>query len=254
MDRREKGQERPGAGNAARNNEKRYLPWLKAALLGVLLVFLSLLVWRELPRAWLGPGRIRVFLEGFGPVAPAAYMLLRVVGVLATVFPNAALDVAAGVVFGPFRGTLYSLAGAEAGAIVSFLVARALGREAIARLLKKDISFCDQCAQRQLGFLVFLARLEPIFSFALVSYGAGLTKISLRAFALGTLLGMLPSTILLNYYGTSFFFGFHPVLQICLGLAFVALFFVVPIWIKRKNPWGLYDRMVSGGRRLKLRK
>ncbi len=226
---------------------KRHLPWLKAALLVVLLVLLSLIVWREMPREWLGPGRLKTFLEGFGPVAPVAYMLLRVVGVLATVFPNAALDIAAGAVFGPFRGTLYSLAGAEAGAIVSFLIARALGREAIARLLKKDISFCDQCAQRQLGFLVFFARLEPIFSFALVSYGAGLTKISLRAFALGTLLGMLPSTILLNYYGTSFFFGVHPLLQVCLGLALVAMFFAIPIWIRRKNPWGLYDRISGRG-------
>ena len=34
---------------------------------------------------------------------------------------------------------------------------------------------------------MLFARLEPVFSFAMVSYGAGLTKMSLRAFALATL-------------------------------------------------------------------
>jgi uncharacterized membrane protein YdjX (TVP38/TMEM64 family) len=70
----------------------------------------------------------------------------------------------------------------------------------------------------------------------MVSYGAGLTGMSLRAFALATLVGMTPGTVLLNYYGKSFFTGVTLWQQMALGLALVVLLLVIPVWIRRKNP------------------
>lgn len=211
------------------------------------LVVLSLLVWRMVPQEWLDPEWIEKYLQGMGRLAPVAYVLLRVVAILVTVVPNAPLDVAGGLLFGPFWGTVYSLLGSEAGAIACFLLARFLGREAITRILHRDISFSDRIARRHLAYVVLFARLEPIFSFALVSYGAGLTKMSLRAFALSTLVGVTPGTVILNYYGRSFFSG-DILLQITLSLVLVVLLFVIPVWIKRKNPWGWYDKMAGGNK------
>lgn len=57
---------------------------------------------------------------------------------------------------------------------------------------------------------------------------------------------MTPGTIILNYYGKTFFSG-NILLQIFLGLAFVILILVIPVWIKRKNPWGWYDKMSGRG-------
>ncbi len=230
-----------------RKTGKHLVPWIKATVLVLLLVVLGVLVWRKVPAEWLDPGWIGNFLQGMGSAAPFAYFLLRVVAVVVTVVPNAPLDIVAGMLFGPFLGTVYSLLGSEAGAIVCFLLARGLGSEAINRLLHRDVSFSNRIAQRHLAYIVLFARLEPVFSFALVSYGAGLTRMSLRAFALSTLVGMTPGTIILNYYGKSFFSG-NILLQISLGLALIVLILIIPVWIKRQNPWGLYDKMTGGGK------
>lgn len=219
--------------------------WAKGGALALLLVALGFLAWRAVPPEWLEPGWIEDLLEKTGFLAPLAFILIRTVAIVVTVVPQAPLDIAAGVIFGPFWGTVYSLAGSESGAIACFLLARFLGRDAIARLLHKDIAFSDRIGQRHLAFVVLFARLEPIFSFALVSYGAGLTRMSLTAFAVSTLVGMTPGTILLNYYGKSLFSG-NILLQICLGLVLVVMLFVVPIWIRRKNPWGWYDKLTGG--------
>jgi uncharacterized membrane protein YdjX (TVP38/TMEM64 family) len=202
--------------------------WVKATLLVVLLTVLSVLVWRELPPEWLDSRWLEAWITSMGVLAPLAYILLRAVAILLTVVPNAPLDVAGGVLFGPFWGTVYSLLGSEAGAVACFLLARTLGREAVTRLL--------HFPQRQLAYIVLFARLEPVFSFALVSYGAGLTGMSLGAFALGTLVGMTPGTVLLNYYGKSLFTGVTLWQQISLGLAMVVILLVIPLWIRRKNP------------------
>ena len=209
---------------------------VKAALLVVLLVVLSILVWRDLPPEWLDSQWLEAWIKGMGVLAPLAYILLRTVAIVLTVVPNAPLDVAGGVLFGPFLGTLYSLLGSEAGAVVCFLLARALGREAVSRLLHRDIAFSGHYPQRQLAYIVLFARLEPVFSFAMVSYGAGLTGMSLGAFALGTLVGMTPGTVLLNYYGKSLFTGVTLWQQIALGLALVAVLLIIPLWIRRNGP------------------
>lgn len=216
----------------------------KAIALVLFLLEVSLVVWHEMPKELFNPVWIKNFLEGAGWLAPLIYIFLRIIAIVVTVVPNAPLDIAGGMLFGPFWGTFYALLGSEAGAVACFLLARHMGREAITRLLHRDITFSNSIARRQLAYIVLFARLEPVFSFALVSYGAGLTRMTLGSFALSTLVGMTPGTIILNYYGKSFFSGSLS-LQISLGLALVVLLFVIPVWIKRKNPWGWYDKIAS---------
>ena len=216
----------------------------KAVILVLLLAGVGVIVWYNAPPELFSPDWITEFLQQAGWLAPLVYMFLRVIAVVVTVVPNAPLDIAGGLLFGPFWGTVYALLGSEAGAIACFLIARHMGREAITRLLHRDITFSNRIARRQLAYIVLIARLEPVFSFALVSYGAGLTMMTLRSFALSTLIGMTPGTIILNYYGKSFFSG-SLLLQISLGLALIVLLFVIPVWIKRKNPWGWYDKMTG---------
>lgn len=217
----------------------------KALLLLLLLVGLGTIIWHEAPPELFDPGWIESFLKGAGILAPLFFIVLRVVAIVLTVVPNAPLDIAGGMLFGPFWGTVYSLLGSEAGAVACFLLARHFGREAIVRFLHREISFSERIDRRHLTYIVLFARLEPVFSFALVSYGAGLTGMSLRAFALSTLIGMTPGTVILNYYGKSFFSG-SLLLQICLGLVLVVLILGVPIWIRRRNPWGWYDKLTGG--------
>jgi uncharacterized membrane protein YdjX (TVP38/TMEM64 family) len=217
----------------------------KAVILALLLAAVGVIVWHKTPPELFSPDWITEFLQQTGWLAPLVYMFLRVIAILVTVVPNVPLDIAGGLLFGPFWGTVYSLLGSEAGAIVCFLLARQMGREAITRLLHRDITFSNRIARSQLAYLVLIARLEPVFSFALVSYGAGLTRMTLKSFAVSTLIGMTPGTIILNYYGKSFFSG-GLLLQITLGLMLIVLLFIIPVWIRRKNPWGWYDKMTGG--------
>jgi uncharacterized membrane protein YdjX (TVP38/TMEM64 family) len=143
------------------------------------------------------------WLNDAGPWGPLLLIGSMVCAVLIPPIPSLPLDLAAGVVFGPFYGALYVMIGAEIGAIAGFLLARAMGREALSRLFKTEATFCQMCTDHQLMGAIFLARLIPIFSFDVVSYGAGFTNVSLRTFALATLLGMAPPTFAFTYLGSS---------------------------------------------------
>lgn len=81
------------------------------------------------------PERIQGWLATAGPAAPLLYMLVMALAVVISPIPSLPLDIAAGAFFGPLLGTLYSVVGALAGAVASFLIARWLGRDVVSRLL-----------------------------------------------------------------------------------------------------------------------
>lgn len=202
------------------------------ALLGLgAVVFLALFggeIW-----AGFDPQRIAAWLASTGRLAPFLFMGVMALTV-ASPLPSLPLDIAAGAFFGPWLGTLYSATGALGGALISFGLARFLGRGFIERFLSGHINFCTPCSDRLLTSVILLTRLVPVVSFDLVSYGAGLTKISLKRFCLATFLGMLPLTFVYNYFGSVFVVDRTTAAG--LGILMVVLFFLLPLWIERHAP------------------
>ncbi|MFQ5992052.1 MAG: TVP38/TMEM64 family protein, partial [Nitrospiraceae bacterium] len=175
-------------------------------------------------------------LESAGPFAPLVLILTMTVAVVVSPIPSLPLDLAAGAAFGPFLGMIYAVTGAELGAILSFLIGRALGRELLSKLLRVDVVFCEMCSDHKLMVLVFLARLLPIFSFDIVSYGAGLTNMSLKVFAIATLLGMILPTFALTYFGSSVVTTQWPL--ILLGALMVGVLVFLPkLLVKYRSSW-----------------
>ena len=155
--------------------------WVLLAGLGIVLAGAYWIVHHYDITEYLEPARFVEFMQSFGVLAPVVFIGLMALAVVVSPIPSLPLDLAAGAAFGPWLGTIYAVLGAEVGAIVSFLIGRALGQELLSRLLKSDIVFCEKCSDHHLIGVVFFARLLPLFSFDLVSYGAGLSNMSLKS-------------------------------------------------------------------------
>lgn len=202
-----------------------------------LILFLFQIFWDV--ESYFTPALIKEFLSSSGRLAPLIYMIAMASAIIISPIPSLPLNIAAGALFGAFLGTAYSVIGALGGAIISFLLARHLGRQVIERYLKGHINFCSDCSDRLLTKIVFLSRLLPFVSFDVVSYGAGLTKMSLRNFAIATCLGMIPLTFIYNYFGSVLVFENR--VTLILGFLLVILFFLMPKWIEKKKLIGKLD-------------
>lgn len=236
----------------ARDNEPHDVKWIRnprqliklAVLAGLLFGAYGFLGDLELGDT-LHPKRIVEYLDAWGPLGPLVFIVMMATAVVVSPIPSLPLDLAAGATFGPWLGTTYAVVGAEVGAVLSFLIARILGKDIVSRLLRMNVKFCQQCSDRHLAGLVFFSRLFPVFSFDLVSYGAGLTNMSLKAFALTTLLGMIPPTFALTYFGSTVFTVEWPLILSGIGLVMIFLF--LPAWImKNRSTW--WVRLIQGER------
>jgi uncharacterized membrane protein YdjX (TVP38/TMEM64 family) len=130
------------------------------------------------------------------------YLAVWTVGPL--FLPGLPITLAGGVLFGPFWGVVYVAIGSTLGAALVFLVARYLARDWVAaKLAGTRLVSLDEKVARQGWKIVAITRLVPVFSFSLLNYAFGLTRISFWPYLAATFVFMLPSTIAYVYFSSN---------------------------------------------------
>lgn len=217
-------------------------PWLLGTTL--VLVCVSLLVLSDsmpINMDLFSVQGLQELVNHVGPWGPVIYMSLLIISVVASQIPGAPLAIAAGSIWGPMMAGLYTLAGGFLGAVFAYFLGKYLGQPFFKILTGKTITLSPQRNTKYLGWFIFLSRLVPILSFDLVSYGAGMTGLSLPIYASATFIGMIPSTLMLTYTGGSLdldsqhLFGATSLL--------VLLFLVLPLLVYRVAGSGWKEMM-----------
>lgn len=119
-------------------------------------------------------------------------------------FPLEFAAVAAGATYGFWLGTILSWIGIILGGALSFWLARKYGRPYLDRKLGENQRNWLQIHSRDQGAIALLiSRMLPFVSFTLISYAAGLTRISWWTFLWTTAVGILPITLMSVLYGAN---------------------------------------------------
>jgi len=206
-----------------------------AVLWLLLFVAAAVLWWRSDMALTEIPDLLQVWLSKLGlPMAALIYIVIYVLRPL-IFFPPSLLALAAGLVFGPRLGILFTIIGENVSAIFAFLLARWFGRQAIAAHEHELARRWDERLKRNGLVAVMIMRLIYI-PFDLVNFGCGLTAISLRDFTLGTFLGVLPSIVAFVLLGGAGAAGVGRRLDV-LTLSIVFFFFglILARWLHRRE-------------------
>ena len=171
-------------------------------LLFLLLIAAVIAVQYLHPEQYLDQERLRQFGASHRVLLPLMYLAVWTVGPL--FLPGLPITLAGGVLFGPFWGVVYVAIGSTLGAALVFLVARYLARDWVAaKLAGTRLVSLDEKVARQGWKIVAFTRLIPVFSFSLLNYAFGLTRISFWPYLAATFVFMLPSTIAYVYFSSN---------------------------------------------------
>jgi uncharacterized membrane protein YdjX (TVP38/TMEM64 family) len=176
--------------------------------------------------------QLRARLQDFGGFAPVVFVTGCAVGT-ALFFPKPVLATAAGLLFGVLPGLALAVTGCTVGALIAFGAARALGRHRVAAWLGRGrLRVLDEVFARRGLAATLVVRLLPVVPFAAANYCAGATAVSGRSFALGTALGLLPSTLLAVLLGDALGELGSPRSFVLIG-AWLVLSVVAVLWGRR---------------------
>lgn len=209
--------------------------WLRAALLAVIVgAGFALARWTPLGE-YLNEERIIDMLTEISQIwwAPLALLALYAIlgGLGLTVMPL----IVAGSIFGPSFGSLLNTTGVFIGAMVSFWLARALGRDFVLRVTGDRFRRAERFTDRHGFWPLVQTRFLPL-PFPVVNFGAALAGVSPGRFAAASFVGILPSTVLHTLFITGIMFaqGAERLLYgVGYAAAFVAFNLVIGVpWIR----------------------
>jgi uncharacterized membrane protein YdjX (TVP38/TMEM64 family) len=185
--------------------EKRrnWARWSGALIMAALLVIV-LLLWRALTQhdldlADMSPADAQRFAASWGAWSAAIAVLLMVLHSFVPL-PAEIIAIANGMLFGTWLGIALTWAGAMLGAVLSYALARALGRPFV-RLLVSERRWRQVEMLSLTPTTLLFVRLVPLISFNLVNYAAGLLGVRWWPFLWTTALGILPLTVAMVVVG-----------------------------------------------------
>ena len=149
----------------------------------------------------LSPERVGEFVRSFGVWAPLVY--LAAYGQPIIPLPASLMTIVGGVAFGKLFGFLAALVGATLRASSELLVARLLGRDVVAKLLKGKVAELDAKIGENGFKAVLFIRLIPNLPFDVQNYGLGFSQVKFLPYVLATFLGMMPGCFAFVYLGYS---------------------------------------------------
>jgi uncharacterized membrane protein YdjX (TVP38/TMEM64 family) len=159
---------------------------------------------RSLPALTHLEGHLRDWRAGLGPWGLVLLAALFT-PVCMCLIPATVLLLLAGYFYDVVPAVVAASLGTTVAAGVIFQVGRTLARGWVERRFGHHPRFraFDQAVAENGFRVVLLTRLSPLFPFIFLNYAYSLTRVSFRAYLLGTWLGMLPNLVLWVYLGST---------------------------------------------------
>ncbi|WP_439027891.1 TVP38/TMEM64 family protein [Haloarchaeobius sp. DT45] len=148
------------------------------------------------------PDAIQGVVDGFGPLAPLAFVVLQTLQVVLAPVPGQVLAFAAGYLFGAGLGFAYSMVGATVGTYLALLLARRYGRPYVEHVVAPDALDRFDDFLHEYGLVgVFVIFLLPGFPDDVICFAAGMSDLDVRKLVLVSVAGRTPGYLVLTLSG-----------------------------------------------------
>ncbi|MDD3168590.1 MAG: VTT domain-containing protein [Eubacteriales bacterium] len=194
---------------------------------------------------------INKLLKQYKTASIFIYMGLQVFQIIVSVLPGQALQFASGYAYHFWLGLLFSLIGVALGTVITFYLARLLGKDALHVIFgeEKFTRFVRTLNSKRSYLVLFVIFLIPGIPKDLFTYAAGVSEIRIIPFLLLSLIGRSPAMIGSIMMGNMFYNGSYTGL-IILGAVAVVLFIAGLMNRNKLVKWSdqFYSRMVGTGK------
>jgi uncharacterized membrane protein YdjX (TVP38/TMEM64 family) len=192
---------------------------------------------------------LRDWFDQHALLSVAAFMAAYAVAVAFSLPGGVWLTIAGGFFFGVWPATLYVVISATIGACAIFLVARYVAGDLLVRRAGPAIRRMEAGFREGAFNYMLVLRLVPLFPFWLVNLVPAFLHVPFRTYALATLIGIVPGTLVYTLVGDGlgavFDAGTEPDLGIIfqpeilaplIGLALLSLAPLLYKWFRRGPP------------------
>ena len=142
-------------------------------------------------------------INDYGIWAPLVFLSLYII--FTTFAPSSPFMALAGVLFGFKYGILYSIIGNLISALIMFYIARILGKSWVDKILEhrhmRHINSYNKRLESGATIDLIILRMAPIMPSNILNIMMGVSKMKLKPYIIGTVIGLIPSIFITVYFG-----------------------------------------------------
>ena len=150
--------------------------------------------------------RLRQFVSEHWLIGTLVFILVCSIQVIIAIIPGEAVEIAAGVIFGAWWGTVICLLGIMLGSVIAILLVRKFGRKFVESLYSREkidsLPILNDSKKR--NTMIFLLFFIPGTPKDLITYIVGLTEVSVPMYVLLTMGARVPSILMSTLGGDAF--------------------------------------------------
>ena len=186
---------------AEKENKRRVmLSAVKISMLVLIVVGIPLYLWffhGDWIKSFENIDDVVAFLEKYETQSIFVYIGLQIVQIVISIIPGQVFQMAAGYIYGFWPALLFAMTGALLGTTLSFMLAKALGRDFLHIFFgeEKMSYYIERLNSKKMYAIVFFLYLIPGIPKDMVSYAAGVSEIKFKPFIIISALGRLPGMI-----------------------------------------------------------
>lgn len=224
--------------DAEYSRRRKLLAGISAAVVAVLILLVTWLLWRWL--ASFSQEGLRSYLQSFGAAGWLVFLVLQILQVFIALIPGELLESVAGFAFGPVVGTLLCFVGVAIASALVFLLTRKFGVKLVEVFVRREkirqLRFLN--TEKKRNMLIFLVFFIPGTPKDLLTYFVGLTEIKFGTFLVISLIARIPSVVSSTFGGHLLGEGRYTVAIVVYAVtALVSLLGMLGYnaWVKRKE-------------------
>lgn len=210
--------------------------WIFLSVIIILFLLNLSFGWTSMFTAEASLTSMRAYINNNYLLSAILYVVLTSVSSVIIALPGIAFAIIAGLLFGPWMGSLLCLIASSLGAVMSFLAGRyflqdSLREKIMAHEQLSKILFIEK-PQNDI-IVLMITRLVPIFPFNLQNFAYGITNISLRKYTIATVIFTAPGVVLFTLMTAGIID--ETVRQTALIVSSIILVLLVLLTLKAKN-------------------
>lgn len=230
---------------------KRVVALLKFGLLISILVAIPLYIYffhPDLIERFSSMENVREFFRDYKGMTIFVFVAAQVVQIIICIIPGQWIQIASGYLFGFWMAMLWSLVGAFIGTILTYYLAKILGRDFVNLIFDSETVeyYTEKLNSKKAVLVVFLIYLIPGVPKDLCNYVAGISEMKLKPFLLISMVGRTPAmmgSLLIGHQLTNEHYGG----AITIAVVAVLLFVICVIFRQRIFNWfdRVYDKLMK---------
>jgi uncharacterized membrane protein YdjX (TVP38/TMEM64 family) len=183
-------------------NRKKIIAIIGISVLVLGIILTCILFTPQLIELFKYRDQLRQTILDAGIWAPLAMIGFQILQILIAPLPGNIVCFVSGFIFGVFKGTIFSMIGVVIGSILTFLIARLLGRKILRYLISEEtFQKFDYYTLKKGPFILLLLLILPNPIGDGVFYLAGLTNIPLLFYLILVIISRIPSNFVNNLIG-----------------------------------------------------